>query len=227
MTAENTAATDTADTNSAAATTTAATTDATNATTPTGSQATPPEGAETAAATTDGSTTADTPESYTFVMPEGMTLDQGLADAVTPILREANISQEVAQKLAAAFAERMKAAETGAKEAFDKAYEERRQAEITTNAQNWLQALKADPEIGGNKADQVKARALEAVGAVATPEMKAAFEEHGWGNHPELVRLVHRLIDYTPPEKGERAAGAGGTGSKTPAAVLWPDLPPR
>lgn len=226
MTADTTAATGTADPSPATATTTA-TTDATNATTPAGSQATPPEGGDTTAATTDGSTTAAVPEAYTFAMPEGMTLDQGLADAVTPIFREANISQEVAQKLADAFAERMKAAESGAGEAFDKAYEERRQAEIATNAQNWLQALKADPEIGGNNADQVKARALEAVGAVATPEMKAAFEEHGWGNHPELVRLVHRLIDYAPPEKGERAAGAGGTGSKTPAAVLWPDLPPR
>ncbi len=226
MTADTTAATGTADPSPATATTTA-TTDATNATTPAGSQATPPEGGDTTAATTDGSTTAAVPEAYTFAMPEGMTLDQGLADAVTPILREANISQEVAQKLADAFAERMKAAEAGAGDAFDKAYEERQKAETAAEWAQWTKQLQADPEIGGNNSAAIKSRVIDAIGVVATPEIKAAFNDLGWGNHPEMVRLVHRLIDYTPPEKGERAAGAGGTGSKTPEAVLWPDLPAR
>src|SRR3546814_20059831 len=68
-------------------------------------------------------------------------------------------------------------------------------------------------EIGGDKFDGVKSRVIEAVGAVATPEAKQAFDELGWGNHPELIRLVNRLIDYTPQDKGERPAGDGGAAS--------------
>ncbi len=223
MTAENTAATATADPSAAPATTTAApdTPPATNPTAQDGTQPAPPaEGADTDTATTTA------PEAYTFEMPEGMTLDEGLAGKVTPILREANVSQELAQKLASAFAEHIKAANEGAGEAFDKAYAERKQKEDATNRGQWMEQLKADAELGGAKFESVKARAIEAVGAVGTPEMKAAFDENGWGNHPELVRLVHRLIDYVPPEKGERAAGGGGA-ERRPEQVLWPDLPAR
>ncbi len=209
MTAETPAATATADPNAAAAQTTADTT-ATNATNAEGSQATPPEGTTTnEPQNPDGNKPAENaaPEAYEFAMPEGMQLDEDLSNAVTPILREANVSQETAQKLADALAAHIKSREALVGEVFDKAYEDRRAQEIKEQTTAWGVQANAAKDIG----PEVLTRVRTAFGDLATPELTQAVEELGWGNHPELVRLINRLIDYVPPEKGERAASGGGT----------------
>lgn len=221
MTADNPAATATADPNASAAPTTAPAVPATNAPTPEGSQATPQEGAPTNEAKTEaGDKPAEqaAPETYTFELPEGMEIDAALADKVTPILRESSVSQEAAQKLASAFAEHLKAMEAGANEA----YARMRAEEIRTQTEEWRQQLITDPEIGGPQAEVINARVIAAVGKLATPEFKEAMDKHGWGNHPELVRFINRCIDYVPPETGERAAGGGGTKPSTADLLYGP-----
>ena len=44
------------------------------------------------------------PEKYEVKVPEGMTIDQGLLDVVTPIFKELNLPQESVQKLVDAYA---------------------------------------------------------------------------------------------------------------------------
>lgn len=162
-----------------------------------------------------------TPESYTFTMPEGMELDQALADAVTPILQKHKVSPEAAQELAGAYASRVAEMTAGGQEALDKAYVERRAADMAQQSEAWLDATKSDKEIGGANFDAVKGRVMEAVGAVATAEAKQAFNEQGWGNHPELIRMIHRLIDYTPQDRGGDSHSSAGR-DKTAGQVLWP-----
>src|SRR3546814_12269136 len=143
-----------------------------------------------------------------------MELDQAALDRFSPKFKELGLSQDKEQALVSLYAEHIQALGEGAGEAFDKAYAERKQAETAEQSEQWLDAVKADKEIGGDKFDGVKSRVIEAVGAVATPEAKQAFDELGWGTHPELIRLDNRLIDYTPQQHGHRPASPSGAESR-------------
>lgn len=223
MTADTTAATATADTSAAAVQTTAET-PATNAPNVEGSQATPQEEKpKEEPQSTDGDQPkeAAAPEKYEYTLPDGMEIDAALAEKVDPIFKDAKIPQEVAQKLALAVAEHFKALEEGSGEALDKFYSERRDAEIAEQSEKWLNESLAAKDIG----ESVRSRVVDAVGELATPEVKEAFNTLGWGNHPALIRLLNTLIDYVPPEKGERAASGGGTQSL--ADRMFGHLPSR
>ncbi len=49
------------------------------------------------------------PEKYEFKLPEGMTIDEDMYKTVEPIFKEANISQETAQKLVDAYVKKVQA----------------------------------------------------------------------------------------------------------------------
>lgn len=211
MTADTTAATGAVDTSATEATTTAAATDATQSTDAQGNTAADDTSATDTAAGDTAGDEAGVPEAYTFEMPEGMELDQGLADKFTPLLKEAKVPQEVAQKFANALAEHMKAQADGSAAAIEAWYGERRQAEIAEANEAGIAAIKVDKEIGGSNFEPVKNRVVEAVGAIGTPELRQTFDKLGLANDPEIVRFIHRCIDYTPQDKGESPAGGGGT----------------
>lgn len=157
-------------------------------------------------------------------MPEGMTMDADLLAAATPILAKHGASQELLNDLSAVYAERLKALEAGGAEAFDQAYQERRETEIVEADDKWLAECKADKEIGGKNAPAVNSQILDVVGKFATPEFKQLMNETRLGNHPEFVRFVYRIAKngYTPPEFGETPAGAGGS-VQDKAAILYPN----
>ena len=191
-----------------------------------------PQAAETATATETTTATTEAkpdearvegaPEKYAdFTMPEGMDVDTAALEGFAPVAKELNLTQEQAQKLVDYYAGRVKAQTEGAGEAAEKWYGERRAAEIAQANETGIAAIKADAEIGGPKFDSTKARIDEAIGAVGTPELRAKFDTLGLGNDPDLVRLVNRLIDYTPQDRGERGGGAGGAPDKTYAQILY------
>lgn len=220
MTAETeSAATETADTAPPAATETAAT----SSTESTDREEAPQ--ADTKTEATEGAqATEGAPEAYAdFAVPEGMEIDTALLAEVTPLFKEDGLTQAQAQRYIDKYAARIAEMSEGAGEAFDKAYQDRKAADAAKDSESWLEALKADKEIGGDKFDPVKQRVMAAIGTVATPEMKDAMNELGWGNHPELVRLVHRLIDYVPQDEGAGPAGAGGA-NKDMRERWYPDL---
>lgn len=202
-------------------------TKATETTKPEGSDVKPPEGdtpasektEETdASKTTDGK---DTPPVYTdFVVPEGMALDAKAVEKFTPLLQKHNLTQEAAQELVSAYAEHMQGLGAEGAEAFAKAYKDHRDAEIAQANTTGMAAIKADPEIGGAQYDAVRNRVVDAVGTVGTTELRAKFESLGLGNDPDIVRFIHRLIDYRPQDRGEAPHGAGGD-RKSPAAALY------
>lgn len=217
MHVEDPAGTGAADTSTTTATTTdASATDASTAATP----------ADGKTATGESSTTSATgvPEAYSFQMPEGVTLDQAAVDRFTPLFKEAGLSQEGAQKLVDAYAALMAEQSTGSEQQAEQWYADRRAREIAEGNERDLTALRADAELGGAKFDGVHQRVIAAIGAVGTPEMRATFDRLGLGNNPEVVRLVHRLIDYRAPDPGHQPAGGGGVGGSDPARTLYPNL---
>lgn len=159
-------------------------------------------------------------------MPEGMTMDADLLAAATPILAKHGASQELLNELSAVYAERLKALEAGGAEAFDQAYQDRREAELAETDDKWLAACKADKEVGGKNAAAASQQIAAVVGKFATPEFKEAMNKTRLGNHPEFVRFIYRIATqgYTPAEYGETPSGAGGT-AKLPRDVLWANSP--
>jgi hypothetical protein len=199
MTAETTAATGTADTSPVAPTPEAPTQAA-----PSNDAPATPEAPE-APATTEAPAV---PETYSFDMPEGVTLDQAAVDKFTPLFKEAGLTQEAASKLVAAYTEHLST--LGSEDAFTAAYTERRQAEIASQVEADALALKADTEIGGPKFEAVNQQVIDFIKDRGTPEFRAFIDQHGIGNNPEFVRVLYRAIQYTPIDRGEQPAGGGG-----------------
>lgn len=157
-------------------------------------------------------------------LPDGMALDANLLAAATPILAKYGASQEMLNDLSTLLAGHMKALEAGGAEAFDQAYQDRREAEITETDEKWVAAIKADKEIGGKNFEAAKQNINAVVGKFGSPEFKAAMNETRFGNHPEFAKFIHRIATqgYTPPEFGETPAGAGGS-VQDKAAILYPN----
>lgn len=131
------------------------------------------------------------PEAYdtaAWTMPEGVEFDSEGFEAVEPVLRDLNLSNDQAGKLMTAYAEKivpMIAARTT--EQIDQAGAELR-ANLARDLQN-------DPEVGGKHLDESKAMAAKAIAhfipdANQRSEFSTFLNESGLGNHPLLMRLV-------------------------------------
>lgn len=121
------------------------------------------------------------PEKYEFQMPEGMALDTEALSKFEPIAKKLGLDQEKAQEVVDLYAglkqaEVAKQQETWAKQVGD-----------------WAEAVKTDKEIGGQAFESNIKAAQSAIARFGTPELKAALEQTGLGNHPELIRAFTRI----------------------------------
>lgn len=128
------------------------------------------------------------PEVYELTAPEGMTIDTDLLAEATPIFKEARLSNDQAQAILPA-----------AKSLVEKTQHSTIQGVIDAGNQQrkaWLDAAKADEQIGGNKWDASLGSAAKALDALGYPEgsdFRTALNETGFGNHPEMIRIFARL----------------------------------
>jgi len=126
---------------------------------------------------------APPPEKYEpFTMPEGHEQDQAMADTFEPVFRELGLSQAKAQKLIEAYHEHI----------VPKNLETTMQQWDDLKAK-WAEETKNDKEYGGEKFQENFHFAAKAMDQFATPELRAALNEYGIGNHPEMVRLMIRV----------------------------------
>lgn len=140
------------------------------------------------------------PEKYeAFKLPEGATLDEGLAKEFEGVAREAGLDQGKAQKVI----------DLGGKLAA------KLQADITAKVEaaqkSWADASKADAEFGGAKFDENLGVAKKAIATFATPELSKLLNESGLGNHPEVIRLFWKVGQAISEDKLV-------AGSKAPAS---------
>jgi hypothetical protein len=203
------------------------TTTATNSDKPDGAKETPLGDKPNADENTEKDASAATedepaPITYTdFVVPEGMTLDKNLVDKFSPILSKHKLSQEAAQELVNTYSEHLKSQMGGATEAFEQAYQDRRQADINAANAKGIEELKADPELGGKNFDAVRNRVIGAVAAVGSIELRQTFEKYGLGNDPAIVGFINKLIDYRPEDRGGLPPGGGGVGNSSITERLY------
>jgi hypothetical protein len=134
--------------------------------------------ASTATAAPAGTTaTAPTvPDKYEFAMPDGVELDSAAADEFTAIAKELKLDQTAAQKVA----------DVGAKMA-------QRQAEAHAKmVETWVEQVKTDTEIGGDKLDANLAVARKAMDAFGSQGLKDLLNTSGLGNHPEVIKAFYK-----------------------------------
>lgn len=112
-----------------------------------------------------------------FKAPEGVTLDQGLLDQFVPLAQELKLDQPNAQKIVDLYANVVK----GQNEAWNK-----------TQA-DWVNAAKADKEIGGTNFDSSLKAAKIVLEQFGTPALTEALNKFGFGNHPEVVRIFAKI----------------------------------
>jgi hypothetical protein len=141
---------------------------------------TPAQGAQVPGASADGQTAQDAPkapepqvpEAYDLKMPDGIELDQASADEFTAIAKELKLDQGSAQKLA----------DIAAKQA-------QRQVEAHSKlVESWVDKVKADKDIGGDRLEENLGIARKALDTFGTPELRDVLNASGLGNHPEVIR---------------------------------------
>ena len=86
---------------------------------------------------------------------------------------------------------------------------------IKAQSEQWLAAIKADKEIGGDKLAENLAVAARAVDALVSPQLKELFNKSGLGNHPDLVKAFFKagtLISEDALVPGGRKPGGAASG---------------
>lgn len=148
----------------------------------------------------------EVPESYDFKMPEGVELDKAAADEFTAIAKELKLDQATAQKVA----------DVGAKMA-------QRQAEAHAKlVETWVEQVKTDKDIGGDKLDENLATARKALEKFGTPELRDVLNSTGLGNHPAVIKAFYNAGKAVSEDKFVAGAPAG---SQTDASKrLFPNM---
>lgn len=191
-----------------------------------GTQAGPKPAGEPQGTTTEQGKPAKAPEKYAdFKIPEGVDgieLDASLLEAATPVMREANLTQEQAQKLVDVLANRQAQQATD----FAKQLENEEFAIGQVGAilghqrESWAAALKTDGEIGGKNFDANVQVAQKAIARFGSPALKKVLNATGLGNHPEFVRFCLKVGQAISEDAPSLGAGSGG-GRKPTESVFY------
>jgi hypothetical protein len=140
------------------------------------------DGKENDAESEDESEGAPDEYDFTDVLPEGFEIDAALLEAVTPAMRELNLTQKQANTLTAAYAEARKAEAEASVQA------------VKDTLSGWKADAKADKEIGGGNWDASVQVGNAVIRQFGTPELiKDVLVGQGIGNHPEMIRFMSRV----------------------------------
>lgn len=154
------------------------------------------------------------PEAYAdFTLPEGYALEGERKDDAVALFRDLGLDQAGAQKVIDRF--------IATQGADDKARAEAYAAQVAQQRDGWGAQLK---EKWGSSYDGQLAYAKTAVQAVGSPELVQAFEEHGWGNHPELASAFAFFgkMMRDSPMSGTAAQGSASTAK--PWESMYPNM---
>lgn len=133
-----------------------------------------------------------------FEFPEGVTVDEGLLEKVTAILKEEGVSQEGAQKLITTYGGHIKGVDQGNIDAHN------------AQLQEWGEKLKSDPEIGGDKYEENMGVARQAVLKFGSESFIEFLDYTGFGNHPEMARFLVNVGKLTLEDSPGSSGGGGG-----------------
>jgi len=166
---------------------------------------------------------------YTLTMPEGVEVDQGLLDALSPKFAAKGLTNGDVQELVGEFIKVQQARGEEYAKSPEGSWSVLAHAYFTEHGtpDKWADTAKADAEIGGAKWDATTAAAKLAVSKLGTPALREYLNKSGGGNHPELIRFMAKVGAVIGEDK-PTAGGAGGNGKPAdPAHVLFPNDAPK
>lgn len=150
------------------------------------------------------------PETYAdFTLPEGFEMDADTLGAFKGLAKELNISQASAQKLI----DMQTALSTKQAEAY--------QAAVVKQSQDWISAIKNDPELGGANLEKSAANALKVIQAFGDESLTTLLNESGLGNHPALFKFCHRLSAAISEDKFVIPGNQAASGRKSNEEVFY------
>lgn len=151
----------------------------------------------------DGSN--EVPEAYNF----GEGVDTEALAPYTEAFKELGLTNDQAKKLVDL---RMKEAATEA-ESFTKIRSE------------WVEAAKADPEIGGDHFNQTVANAQAAVEKFGDDSFKQVLNEYGIGDHPAMIKFASKIGALLKEDTIVKGQPTQSKGDKW--AQMYPDDKPN
>jgi len=157
---------------------------------------------------------AEMPEHYEFKLPEGMQLDKEGFDVLEPLLKEAKVPQETAQRLVDLYIQRAEANRNADKAAYSEV------------VKSWTEQTKADPEIGGAKLAENLGLGARVINKFGTPAALEVLRDSGLMNHPEVIRMFVKLGRVISEDKFiEPAPGASKVSNpaEETAQILFPN----
>lgn len=120
-------------------------------------------------------------EEIVLKTPENSDLTQAEIDEVLNLAKENNLTQEQAQKIVDARASSISG------------YVSRTMEKHKEQVAAWADSVKSDKELGGENYKKTIELSRRAIDKYASPALKKALDESGYGNHPELVRVFKRF----------------------------------
>jgi len=137
-------------------------------------------GAAQSGAVQSGST-MKAPEKYDLKLPEGSLLGQDRLEKIASFAKERGFSNDVAQEI------------LNRENALLVSYAEGQQVEAKKLSGTWMESSRTDKEFGGTEFGKNAELAKRVVQRYGSDELKKGLSETGFGNHPELVRMLVRI----------------------------------
>lgn len=152
------------------------------------------------------------PEKYAdFKLPEGVEIDKSAMEGFLPLAKKLNLTQEQAQELVDFQASQVAHGQKASQEAWD------------TMQADWIKAAKTDKEIGGPAFNEHVGYAAKAIKQFGTPELKAALDATGVGNHPEFIRVFAKVGKAMSEDKFHIGGAEAPSTPKSLAERLFPN----
>ena len=128
----------------------------------------------------------ETPEKYEdFKLPEGFESNSEILENFKTIAKETGLSQEKAQGFVDL-----------ACQLVQKTQQENESAFMETRKE-WRKALQSDPDFGGIKFNHTINAANRALNKAGSPELVEFLQESGFGDHPELIKMLAKFDKMT------------------------------
>jgi hypothetical protein len=146
---------------------------------------------------------------YTLTLPDNSPLTQEDLDGLLKEAKESGLSEEQAKQ---ALQETDQVARTAQARLVQKQTEN-----LKAMVTGWKEAVKKDPEMGGENLAATAIKASRAFKAVASPALQLFCEQTGYADHPEMVRMMLKVYELIGEDKFIR--GVTGVQNTTPTTL--------
>lgn len=155
------------------------------------------------------------PEKYEqFKLPEGVKPDDAVLGEFGKVAKELGLKQDGAQKLVDFYGNAVKQVVAAHAEEGNKL--------VAT----WLAEAKSDKQIGGADFDKNVGKAVAVVNKF-NPTVKAIMDASGFGNHPEVIRLLVKVADAIGEDGLKVGQSGGGSTPVHPGHIMFPSMAPK